>query len=132
MREATEDQPCSAQGSSTPSGYAPERIPPQAGSEIVQTWDDSAMRRPNWTPAEDAILREHYGRGEGPVPCQQKLPMRTYDCIVQRACKLGLTVKRVHTAKPVHVEAKQDKANVAGPCYCRGFKWGFVSRRNGE
>ena len=53
------------------------------------------MRRPNWTPAEDNILREHYAAGTGPSSCLRELPMRTYDSCVQRACLLGLTVKRV-------------------------------------
>lgn len=79
------------------------------------------MRRPNWTPAEDAILRQHYAAGTGPTSCLRALPMRSYDSCVQRACWLGLTIKRVHKAKPVHVEAKPNNANVAGPCYCRGF-----------
>lgn len=60
------------------------------------------MRRPNWTKAEDDVLREHYPLGRGPEACMPGLPLRTYDSIVQRACKLQLTVKRVivnHRAK---------------------------------
>ncbi len=57
------------------------------------------MRRPNWSPAEDAILRAHYAAGTAPASCLQALPMRTYDSCVQRASTLRLTVPMPYVAK---------------------------------
>lgn len=57
------------------------------------------MRRPNWSPAEDAILRAHYAAGTAPASCLAALPMRTYDSCVQRASLIGLTKKRTRLPK---------------------------------
>ena len=57
------------------------------------------MRRPNWSPAEDAILRAHYAAGTAPASCLAALPMRTYDSCVQRASLMGLTERRARLVK---------------------------------
>ena len=60
-----------------------------------------SRRAPNWTPAEDGLLREHY-RTRGGRWCADHLPGRPLSAIYQRAKVLGLKFERMGRAfKPV-------------------------------
>lgn len=54
------------------------------------------MRMPEWTPEEDAILREHAAKGPKWEGLRELLPKRTYNAICNRRQMLGITTRKHH------------------------------------
>lgn len=67
-----------------------------------------ARKTPRFTPAEIALLREHYPEG-GVEAVHQHLPHRTWRSIYTKACKLGIHSNRKSSCRksampPEHLE----------------------------